>query len=130
VLALAFVSPPAPAERPVAGLIDPTQLLDVDVNQLAWAGALVAPCRFEANPPESAQTDAEEDARDGRLRHSQRLGDLRSGHPQSPQGADRADALLGGAVVHATSSRGAIEQSGVTFVAVATRPLTGRRPPR
>jgi hypothetical protein len=55
------------------------KLLDVDVEQLAGAAALVALGRFEPEPPESPESpnaDAVQDARDSRLRHSQDLGNV------------------------------------------------------
>ena len=100
------------ADDPVAGAaVDPSELLDVDVEELAGAGALVALGGLQAEAPEAAETGAGEDPRDRRLGHLEDLGDLGAGHPQPAEGADHLDAVLGGAVVDAVGCRGAVEQA-------------------
>jgi hypothetical protein len=69
-----------------ARTVDATELLDVDVQQLAGVAALVAVGRLKrVKSAELAQADALEDRRDGRQRHAQALGDLARGHPQPAQ---------------------------------------------
>jgi hypothetical protein len=75
---------------------DPAELLDVDVDQLARPLALVAVGRLrriESAAP--AEADPRQPPRDGRERHAEDLGDLGSGHPQSPQCLDRRQAIGG-----------------------------------
>jgi hypothetical protein len=77
---------------------DTAKLLDVDVDQLAWTSSLVALSGLEAKAPELAHPDPEQDPRDGRQRHPEHLGDLRSGETQPPERRDRLHALLVGAM--------------------------------
>src|SRR5205823_5164183 len=77
---------------------DPAELLDVDVDQLPWAFALVALCGLEAQASEPAHPDAGEDARNRRECHPQRLGDLWAGEAQSPERRDRLDSLFLGSM--------------------------------
>jgi hypothetical protein len=79
--------------------LDAAELLDVDVNELARALALVTLRRLEPEPPELAHPDPRQDPGDRRLRHRQHLGDLGAGHAQPPQRRDHLDAPLVGAVV-------------------------------
>ena len=86
---------PAAAGDTVASAIDPGQLLDVDMQQLARASTLVAVRWLRTlERRELAQTDAGEDRRHSRARHRQHLGDLRPAHPQPTQGGDRLDPIL------------------------------------
>src|SRR4051812_12034418 len=74
------------AMHAVAGpAVDAAELLDVDVNQLAGPGSLVAHRGLQAEPAELAHPDSGEDPRDRRQRHSQTLGDLRTGQPHTPE---------------------------------------------
>ena len=72
----------------LARAFDPPQLLDVDMDQLAGPRALVAAGGLEPDPPQPAEADAGEDARHGRLRHRQQLGDLATGEAQPAQRRD------------------------------------------
>jgi hypothetical protein len=55
------------ARDPLAGAaMDPAELLDVDMDELAGALALVALAGLEPNPAELAQTEPGQDAGDGR----------------------------------------------------------------
>jgi hypothetical protein len=73
---------------------DPTQLLDVDVHQLARPAALIAIGRLERRQARAlAQPLAQQHCRDRREWHRQALGDLAGGHVQPSQRADRADAV-------------------------------------
>jgi hypothetical protein len=79
-------------------MLDPPELLDVDVDQLARALALVASRRQQAYPSEFAHPDPGEDPRHGRYGQAEHFGDLRTGEPQPPQRGDRMDPLPAGAV--------------------------------
>src|SRR5262249_16150729 len=119
---------PAAAEHPVAGTMgsDPAELLHVDMDQLAWAGALVAANRlFGLEAAEPAEADPLQDRGDRRGRHLGDLGDLGSGQPQPAQGGDRLDALGRGGVVDTPWSRAAVEQACLALGAVAGDPLAG-----
>src|SRR4051794_21237322 len=75
---------PAAAEHAVAGPLGPdrTQLLDVDVDQLTRAGALVAaPLLLGAQAAELAQAAPLQHRRHRRGRHLQELGDLWAREP-------------------------------------------------
>src|SRR5215210_9563798 len=98
---------------------DPAELLDVDMDELARSGALVAARRLEAKAPEAPESDPGQDPRDGRLRHREDLGDLGAGEAQSPQRADRLDSLLRGSVVDAMRGRGSIEKARISLGEVA-----------
>src|SRR5919109_4149213 len=77
---------------------DPSELLDVDVDELARLLAFIALRGLGAEPTELAHPDPGQDARDGRARHAQRLGDLRAGEPQPSERRDHLDTLLAGAM--------------------------------
>src|SRR5436190_8020692 len=64
---------------------DPAELLDIDVDQLARALALVAVRGLEPQPAELAHPDLLQETGDGRLRHPQHLGDLRACHAQAAE---------------------------------------------
>jgi hypothetical protein len=76
--------------------LDPPELLDVDVDELAGTLALVALGRLEPQPAELAHPDPSQDPGDRGLRHREGLGDLLGGEAQPPE---RFDALLGGAIL-------------------------------
>ena len=80
------------------GRLDPAELLDVDVDELARPGALVADRRLEPEPAEPAHPDPRQDPGHSRERHRERLGDLRRGHPQPAQLRDRRDPVRVGPV--------------------------------
>src|SRR5918994_1789406 len=103
--------------------LDAAKPLDVDVDQLAGAGTLVAAGGLEAETAELAHPDAREDARDRRERHAEQLGDLGSRAAQSAQAGDRLDAVVGRAVCDPCRRRGAIEQAELALRAVAADPL-------
>ena len=115
------------AGHAVPGAGDHAEPLDVDVDQLARACALVAICRLgRFEPAELAQPDPPQDRRDGRERHTETDRDLRSGHPQPPQRRDRPDPVLGRAVRDRPRRRAAIDQPILALVAVARDPLSDR----
>ena len=108
--------------------LDPAELLDVDVDQLAGPLALVAAGGLEPKQAQPPQPDPGEDPGDGLLGHRQQLCDLGAGETQAPQRRDRLDAVLRRRVVHRVRRRGAIEQAGLTLGPEAADPLA-RRPP-
>jgi hypothetical protein len=74
---------------------DPPQLLDIDVNQLAGTGALIAVGRLRwLQPREFAQTDALKHRRDRGGRHAQAERDLGAGHAQPAQRGNHRHQLL------------------------------------
>jgi hypothetical protein len=103
--------------------LDPPQPLDVDVDELAGARALVADRLLEPDPAEPAQAEAAEDARDCRERHLQRLGDLGRRETQRPQCHDHLDSLLRRPVRNLPWRRRAIDESRLALAAVAAHPL-------
>src|SRR5436190_3954487 len=121
---LALIAPVvAAAGDSVTGPVDPTQLLDVDVEELAGACALVAPRLLEAESPQPTQPRPGQDPGDRRQRHRERFRDLSGREAQLPQRDDRRDPLLGGAVGDSPWRRGTITQSSFPFEPVATDPL-------
>src|SRR3954453_21599941 len=103
--------------------VDASELLDVDVEQLARPGALVALGGLQPEASELAHPDPRQDPRHGRQRHSEQLSDLGAGEAQPPQRGDRLDAALVGAVGHDRRRRGTIQQPGRSARAVAGQPL-------
>src|SRR5262249_32960604 len=67
----------AAADAPAGAPLDAAELLDVEMDELAGAGALVAERGFEPEPAEPAHAAAGQDPRNGRERHPERLRDLR-----------------------------------------------------
>ena len=74
---------------------DTTELLDVDVHQLARSGALVAASRLQADAAQAPQPDAREDPRHRRDGHAEDLGGLWPGHPRPSQRRDRLNSAAG-----------------------------------
>jgi hypothetical protein len=105
--------------------LDTAELLDVDVDQLAGTGALVALRGLKAKAPELAHPDARQDRRHRRQRHVQHLGDLRAGHPQPAQRGDRLHAALIGAIGNHGRRRGAVQQPAGSLRPIAPQPLAG-----
>ena len=113
----------AAAADAVADAADAAELLDVDVDQLAGPLALVADRLLEPDSPQPADPEPRQDPGDGRERHLQRLGDLRSGHPQPAQLDDDGNPLLLGAVRDTTRRRRAIKETGFAGHPVSSNPL-------
>src|SRR4051812_13410572 len=103
--------------------LDASELLDIDVDQLAWPGSLVALGGLQAQPAELAHPDRGQDPRDRRERHAQRVGDLGAGQPQPAQRRDRLDTALVGAVGHDRGRRGTVGQPALALGAIAGQPL-------
>jgi hypothetical protein len=106
--------------------LDTPELLDVNVQQLAGAGAFVALGRLEPESAELAQPDPRQDPRHRRLGHPEDLGDRRAGKAQPPQRRDRRDPRLRRAVVNMVGGRRAIQKPRLAFLAEAPNPFTGR----
>src|SRR5438874_1058249 len=101
----------APAGDPVAStVLDPSQLLDVDMDQLAWSLSLVSLSRLETQPSELAHPQPGEDSRHGRERHCQHLGDLGTGEPQPPERHDRLHPPLRGSMRDRIRGRRTVQQ--------------------
>ena len=102
------------------GRRDPSELLDVDVDELAWPLSFVAIRRLQPARAESlSDPDPRQDRqRDGRERHREHLGDLGCRHPQPAQRNDRRDPLGSGRAGTPARPRRAIQQ-----------PLAALRPP-
>src|SRR5208282_3209679 len=125
---------PASAAPPVAGIagdavpnrLDTAELLDIDMDQLAWPLALVAHRRrfgFERRQP--AQPEAAQDLADRRNRHAELPRDRRTAQPLSPQPLDLDNPLGRGAVSAAPWRRAAISQCRRTATAIAGQPVVG-----
>src|ERR1017187_3742994 len=93
------------------------------MDQLAWPLALIADCWLEAETAELAHPDAQEDPRDCRERHPERLSDLGTREPQPPKRSDRLHPLLARAMRDQVWSRRPIEQPGLALCSIATHPL-------
>ena len=103
--------------------LDPSELLDVDVQELAGTLALVALRGLQAEPAELAHPDPSQDPRHGRERHIERLSDLRAGHPQSPERRDHLDAPVIHSIGHQVRGRRAIQQTDWPLGPIADQPL-------
>jgi hypothetical protein len=91
----------ASAPDPLAGAaLDPSELLDVDVDEFARLLALITLGRLEAQPSELAHPDPGQDARDRRERPAKQLGDLGAREPDAAQGGDHGDRPLISAIGH------------------------------
>src|SRR5215208_1939260 len=86
--------------------VDPAELLDVEVHQLAGAGALVTDRLVLAEATQAAHPDPSQDPRHRLIGHPQHLSDLGASHPQPPQRSDRLDPIIRRAVMHPQGSRG------------------------
>src|SRR5512132_3761126 len=113
----------AAADALAGAALDPAELLDVEVDELARSGALEAKRLLEPDPPEPPHPRPLEHRRDCREGHSQRLRDLGRGEAQPAQMEDQLNALGGSAVGDAMRRRRAVVQALLAFVAVASDPL-------
>jgi len=76
------VLPDAAAPALADAALDPAELLDVDVHELAGSRALIAHAWLASDPSQPAHPDPGQDPGDGRERHRERLGDLGAGHSE------------------------------------------------
>ena len=118
---------------PVAGdpvsdaAADPSELLDVNVEQLTRSLALVAVRRLgRLQTGELAEPDPGQHRGDRRERHRQRLRDLRASETQPTQRSDRGDPLLAGTRRHPGRGRGTIKQTIRTLGTEPSKPLRDR----
>src|SRR5213079_1143668 len=105
--------------------MDASQLLDVDVDQLARPRSFIAKRGLEAQPAELAHSQPLADRADGRQRQIQQLAELWRREAQPSQ---RCDQLLGpGArlVGHPSRRRRAIQQSRLALRTPPSNPLAG-----
>lgn len=121
--AVAAAGIPVPG-RPFSRCLEAAEFLDVDVDQLArapaliavrWLGRLEAAALAEPDPLQPKGNRGE--------RQAERLGYLGRCHPQPPQGADRLHGRGRCAVRNAPWRRRSIEQSGLPLRAPAAKPL-------
>ena len=109
---------------------DPAELLDIDVDELASTLFLVTVRQLEwLQPPVLAQPDPGQDPRDRRGRHSQRLGDLGTGHPQAAQRRDQSDTRLACSQWHRRWRRATIQQTQLNLLAERRRHFETVRTP-
>ena len=113
----------AAADAPARAADDPGELLDINMQELARPGALVADCWLETESAKTAKAAAGKDPRDGRQGHRERLGDLGGCHPQPAQLHDDRYPLRAGAVGDPQRRRRAVEEQPIA-TAIATSPLT------
>ena len=116
----------APAGDTVADTGDAAELLGVDVDQLAWLLALVAPDRGgRIELLEAAQTQAAQDRADGRERQAEAAGDRGRAQPPPPQRLDRGDAF-GGQPALARGRRAAVVEGRLAARPPPRQPLAHR----
>jgi len=102
------------------------QPLDVDVDELAGARALIAVRRLgRLKPGELSEPEPLEPNRDRRERQLERLGDLGGRHPEPPQALDEGDDPGRRSVRNALRGRGAVAKSARALGAPAPQPLAG-----
>ncbi|MBV8335524.1 MAG: hypothetical protein JO358_08820 [Alphaproteobacteria bacterium] len=102
---------------------DASELLGVEVDQLARAFALVAHDRrllIERRQPVQTQP-AQNPAHCGR-RHAELAGNLRPAHPPPPQPLDFTDAVAGSTVLATVRRRAAIIQTRCPLGAITRQP--------
>src|SRR5437764_10650699 len=78
----------------MSGTRDLAELLNVNVDELARARALVANRLLEPDPAKPAHADPRQDPRHRRKRHPERLSDLSRCEAQPAQLHDRLDPVL------------------------------------
>src|SRR5207249_5481168 len=105
-------------------LLIASQALDVEMEQIAGSGILVAYDRrsgMQMTP--AVQLSAPEDATDGGGAEAGSLGDLIGGAQLAAEGDDLSDQLRRGSARAMERSRGTIPQAGQTQGAIAAEPL-------
>src|SRR3954471_14322015 len=118
----------AAVDAPAGASLDPAQLFDVDVEQLARPRAFVADGRLEPETTELAHPRSAKNARDGGESHPERLRDLSGGKAQTAQHLDRLDPLGRSSIRDPTRRRRTIVETELALTPVTTRPLPS--PPR
>ena len=114
---------PAAGHALARAALDASELLDVDVDQLARPLALVADGGLQAQRPSlpiPSRVRIPDTVESG---HLEQLGDLRAGEPQPAQRGDRLDPALVGAIGDDLGRRGPIQQPGLALGPVASDPL-------
>ncbi len=121
------LAPRRPA--PVAGdqiiyTVDPAQLLDGDLDELARLLLLIADCRrLGLKGPEPTKPTPAQERAHGRDRPTEAAGDGRAGETLPAQGLDLSRGFLGQAAGAAVRARGAVEKAGLTFRGMPIAPL-------
>src|SRR5438874_531767 len=105
------------------GTRDLAELLNVNVDELARARALVANRLLEPDPAKPAHADPRQDPRHRRKRHPERLSDLSRCEAQPAQLHDRLDPVLFGAIGDPPRGRGTVRQTRLTLAPVTPNPL-------
>src|SRR5271169_21457 len=103
--------------------LDPAELLDVDVDELARPRAFVANRLLESKPAQPPHPRAGQDPRDCRERHRQGLCDLCRGEAHPAQLPDRFDPIRRRAIPDVLRRRRTIEKSLRTLASITIRPL-------
>ena len=103
---------------------DPSELFDIDVQQLAGVAALVA-VRWlgRLQPAALAKPHAQQQRRDRRGRHPETERDLGARHPQLAQHDNDLDEIVGRAVRDRVRRRGTVKQPGLALSPIARDPL-------
>src|SRR5437763_5139057 len=107
----------------MSGTRDLAELLNVNVDELARARALVANRLLEPDPAKPAHADPRQDPRHRRKRHPERLSDLSRCEAQPAQLHDRLDPVLFGAIGDPPRGRGTVRQTRLTLAPVTPNPL-------
>src|SRR5437763_11239725 len=107
----------------MSGTRDLAELLNVNVDELARARALVANRLLEPDPAKPAHADPRQDPRHRRKRHPERLSDLSRCEAQPAQLHDRLDPVLFGAIGDPPRGRGTVRQPRLPPAPVTPNPL-------
>ena len=111
----------------VAGFVKAGELLDIEVDQIARSGALVAARRLLGRERgEAVQAEAHELGGDRRAGQMEAACDLLGGHPTLAQADDQGLPARGGPRRQVARPRRAIEQPGCTLAAVSGEPFADR----
>ena len=109
----------------VAGARDAGELLDVEVEEFAWVGALVALDWRRRGELGEALAVAAQEAGDGGLGELGGAGDLEARELATAQGEHAGDAQWVGGSGGTFGARTAVEETGGPFVPEAGEPLVG-----
>src|SRR6266516_6262888 len=103
--------------------LDPTEPLDVDVQELARPRALVAARPLEPQPAQLAEALAGEDPGNGRECHPEQLRDLGAGEAQPTHGHDQPHPLIRRPIGDSLRPRVAISQATLPLDSVPVHPF-------